>query len=188
MNYKQLLSDIGNNKSLSRTLVARSINQTLVLRNWLVGAYIIEFEQKDLNRAAYGNQLLKRLASDLNARGIKGCSLSNLKNYCLFALEYAAIVETSLTQILLAFQGNACLPPISQTASGQFEFSDQDLLEILSETQDKEKLIQLTCTQGRYSSAILQTLPAEFVRRLRNAVWHLVPIARVAPLSLRRSL
>jgi predicted nuclease of restriction endonuclease-like (RecB) superfamily len=125
MHYDQLLSDIGKATESTQTLAARSINQILTLRNWLIGAYIVEFEQNGLDRAAYGDQLLKRLASDLNAREVKGFSLSNLKNYRLFALEYAAIVETSLPRIFLSFQGNISFPPISQTVSGQFGFSEQ---------------------------------------------------------------
>lgn len=82
-------------------------------------------------------------------------------------LKYLAIAETSLTQILLSFQGNISLSQISQTVSGLFEFSDKDLLEILSKTQDKEKLIQPNCSQGRNGSAIRQAVPAKSSQRLQ---------------------
>jgi len=51
---------------------AGAVNKHLVLRNWLMGAYLIEFEQRGTDRAAYGAGLLKRLASDLKARGVPG--------------------------------------------------------------------------------------------------------------------
>lgn len=41
--------------------VAHAINRGLTVRNWLIGCYIVEFEQHGEDRAAYGEQLLKRL-------------------------------------------------------------------------------------------------------------------------------
>jgi predicted nuclease of restriction endonuclease-like (RecB) superfamily len=52
--------------------VATVANQALVLRNWMVGAYIVEFEQQGADRAKYGARLLENLAEDLAAKEIKG--------------------------------------------------------------------------------------------------------------------
>jgi hypothetical protein len=45
--------------------VATVANQALVVRNWMVGAYIVEFEQDSADRAKYGTRLLETLAEDL---------------------------------------------------------------------------------------------------------------------------
>lgn len=37
----------------------RAVNQMATLRNWLIGCYIVEYEQKGSDRAKYGDRLLK---------------------------------------------------------------------------------------------------------------------------------
>lgn len=48
----------------------RAVNQCATLRNWLIGCYIVEYEQKGKDRAQYGERLLKRLEERLNCRGL----------------------------------------------------------------------------------------------------------------------
>ena len=49
---------------------AHAINLAVTARNWLVGFYIVEFEQHGEDRAKYGENLLKNLAQRLNRRGL----------------------------------------------------------------------------------------------------------------------
>jgi predicted nuclease of restriction endonuclease-like (RecB) superfamily len=49
---------------------AHAINLAVTARNWLVGFYIVEFEQHGEDRAKYGENLLKNLAKRLNRRGL----------------------------------------------------------------------------------------------------------------------
>jgi predicted nuclease of restriction endonuclease-like (RecB) superfamily len=79
MRYLQLVKAID---SASQHLLGRAatvVNQALVIRNWLIGAYIVEFEQCGEDRAKYGAQLLQKLANDLKARGQKGLGVSMLE-------------------------------------------------------------------------------------------------------------
>jgi len=72
MKYAQLLKAID---SATQHLVghaALAINQALVVRNWLIGGYIVEFEQHGRDRARYGSRLLERLAEDLGKRQLPG--------------------------------------------------------------------------------------------------------------------
>lgn len=48
----------------------RAINQMATLRNWLIGCYIVEYEQKGSDRAKYGERLLKRLEERVNTKGL----------------------------------------------------------------------------------------------------------------------
>ena len=48
----------------------KAINRNLTLRNWLIGFYIIEFEQRGEDRAQYGTKLLKTLEKQVNTRGL----------------------------------------------------------------------------------------------------------------------
>lgn len=48
----------------------RAINQLATMRNWLIGFYIVEYEQKGQDRARYGERLLKRLEERISCRGL----------------------------------------------------------------------------------------------------------------------
>jgi hypothetical protein len=39
-----------------------AVNVYLTIRNWLIGYYIVEYEQNGSDRAKYGTNLLKQLA------------------------------------------------------------------------------------------------------------------------------
>ncbi|MBD1909842.1 MULTISPECIES: PDDEXK nuclease domain-containing protein [unclassified Leptolyngbya] len=119
MEYDRLLAGISDVNRVSQVAVARAVNQTLTLRNWLVGAYIIEYEQNGVDRAAYGTQLIETLAKDLKKQGIKGFAVSNLRNFRQFALTYPHLAQDTLLPQLLA---SARLLPaeIHQTASGEW--------------------------------------------------------------------
>ena len=67
---------------------ADAVNQTLVLRNWIIGAYLVEYEQQGEDRAAYGVHLLARLSEDLRQQDIKGTSTDMLERMRLFYLQY----------------------------------------------------------------------------------------------------
>jgi len=58
---------------------AHSVDTALVIRNWLFGCYIVEFENGAATRAElYGKKLIRQLSSELRSRGIKGTSTTNL--------------------------------------------------------------------------------------------------------------
>ncbi len=51
---------------LSRQAKA-AVNMSLTLRNWLIGAWLVEYEQGGADRATYGAQLVDRVAERLGA-------------------------------------------------------------------------------------------------------------------------
>lgn len=72
MRYDQLLASIVSFHAGARVRAAAAVHQALVLRNWLVGAYLVEFEQCGEDRASYGEELVDRVAMDLDRRGVRG--------------------------------------------------------------------------------------------------------------------
>lgn len=46
----------------------KQVNQSLILRNWLIANFIVEFEQDGNNRAAYGQQTLAMLADRMTKK------------------------------------------------------------------------------------------------------------------------
>jgi predicted nuclease of restriction endonuclease-like (RecB) superfamily len=89
--YPQLVTAISAINTQMVTRVASVANQALVLRNWMVGAYIVEFEQNGADRAKYGERLLERLAEDLKGKGIKGLGLRTLRDCRSFVAVYPQI-------------------------------------------------------------------------------------------------
>ena len=82
--------------------VATSINISLVVRNWLFGWYIVEFEQSGASRKElYGTRLIQRLAEKLKVTGLKGVSVTNLKKFRNFYSEYKEIRQALPDQSLV---------------------------------------------------------------------------------------
>lgn len=79
-----------------RESAAKAINKCVTARNWLIGYYIVHYEQNGEDRAEYGERILQSLAERL---GDEGLSYRNLKLYRQFYLafpELGAVVGQSL--------------------------------------------------------------------------------------------
>lgn len=77
----------------------RAVDSSLVVRNWLFGWYLVEFENADAGRAElYGKKLIETLANQLKQRGLKGCSAPNLNRFRRFYLEHQEIRSTLLIE------------------------------------------------------------------------------------------
>ena len=103
-----------------RSRAAQSVNREHVMRNWMLGRYIVEYEQGGQSRAAYGTTLLRGLSERLKKRGFRGGSLSSLKQIRAF---YLAKREISQTVSGLIRDGQK-----GQTPSGLLEATDADIV------------------------------------------------------------
>jgi predicted nuclease of restriction endonuclease-like (RecB) superfamily len=93
MSYKLLISSIAEVHARTQADAAGAVNRHLTLRNWFIGAYIVEFEQNGEDRASYGQELLPRLARDLRRRGVPGCSPEMLGRMRVFYRIYPRLSE-----------------------------------------------------------------------------------------------
>ena len=88
--YNQLVTSIENLVSNAKQQISKTVNQTMIITNWKLGQYIVEFEQNGKHRAEYGAQLVKRLSIDLTKSFGGGFSYRNLqlfkKFYSLFPI------------------------------------------------------------------------------------------------------
>jgi len=74
-NIKQLVTLFQRTQDDLRTHAARAIDSSLVVRNWLFGWYLVEFENADSARSeSYGKKLLPQLSTLLKKQGLKGSS------------------------------------------------------------------------------------------------------------------
>ena len=93
MDFPQLANNIQLTHNLLQNNAMRAINQNITARNWLVGYWIVEFEQNGEDRAKYGDKLLVSLAMTIQIKGM-GKSMLNLcrlfyKTYPGIGLEVA---------------------------------------------------------------------------------------------------
>jgi predicted nuclease of restriction endonuclease-like (RecB) superfamily len=92
----------------SRKQVIRSVNTVQVQTYWQMGRHIVEFEQGGESRAAYGTELLPRLAEALSCEFGHGFDERNLRNmrsfYVLFPNWNALRSELSWTHYRLLFR------------------------------------------------------------------------------------
>ncbi len=75
---------------LSRQAKA-AVNMSLTLRNWLIGAWLVEYEQGGADRATYGAQLVDRVAERLGA--LTRTSARELRRFRSLYLTYPQIGE-----------------------------------------------------------------------------------------------
>ena len=68
----------------------KAVNQMATLRNWLIGCYIVEYEQQGSDRAKYGDRLLKCLEESVNTKGLNETLFKISRN---FYLQYPQIGE-----------------------------------------------------------------------------------------------
>lgn len=92
-NYTTLLECISHAHYQAISMTATAVNRHLVLRNWLIGAYLVEFQQNGFDRAQYGDGLLKQISGDLQKRGVAGCSRQTLERMRTFYLLYPQVRE-----------------------------------------------------------------------------------------------
>ena len=76
----------------ARTGIARTVNTTQVMANWLIGREIVEDEQRGRRRAGYGTALLGELAERLRAEFGRGYGVDNLELFRRFYLDYPELL------------------------------------------------------------------------------------------------
>src|ERR1700722_13756955 len=86
--YGKLLSGVVRLIEQARLAAVRSVNVVLTSTYWMVGQRIVEHEQSGLERATYGQELIKRLAEDLTPQLGRGFSERNLEQMRLFYLSW----------------------------------------------------------------------------------------------------
>lgn len=68
--FDELVKAVRVTSEASRASALKAINRMLTMRNWLIGYYIVEFEQKGKERAQYGDKLLKQLEVKVDIPGM----------------------------------------------------------------------------------------------------------------------
>ena len=142
--FEELSSSILQTHQSAQASAIKAVNQMATLRNWLIGCYIVEYEQKGSDRAKYGDRLLKRLEEKINTKGLNLTLFKNSRRFYLLYPQIGDLFEKSPTpsdflESEEERQGKSPTPSdfsggntISATLSHKFKTSPKHLLEKLS--------------------------------------------------------
>ncbi len=101
MNFKELELSVNNLNTVFEENTAKAINRNITARNWLIGYYIVNYEQNGEDRAKYGEKTLLKLAENLNKKSL---SYRNLKLYRQFYIEFKVLGKPIFDYVLNEFR------------------------------------------------------------------------------------
>ena len=88
LNFDSLVGRINLIQDALQAQAAHAVNLSLTVRNWLVGYYIVEYEQHGEDRAKYGEKLINRLSKSINSKGFEP---RRLREYRQLYLVYTSL-------------------------------------------------------------------------------------------------
>ena len=151
-NFEQLINNIYQTHCALQENAAKAINYNLTIRNWLIGCYIVEYEQNGEDRAKYGTRLLEEIAKKLKTKGLKGLHRRALNTCRIFYQTY---------------------PQIWLTLSAELENSQYS--DVLPVATERLNMIWTTMSAKSENSS---TLPAELLLS-RLSYSHFIELIRV---------
>ena len=99
MNFESLVGRINLIHDALQAQAAHAVNLSLTARNWLVGYYIVEFEQHGEDRAKYGEKLINRLSERINRKGFEPRRLREYRQlyiiYPIIGIEVAKYIKNN---------------------------------------------------------------------------------------------
>ena len=122
MNFESLVGHINQVQDVLQAQAAHAVNLSLTARNWLVGYYIVEFEQHGEDRAKYGDKLINRLAKEIGRRGFEPRSLHVYRRIYLTYPQLATAILPYLQENSQNLIGSDAFP-ILQTLSAKLQKS-----------------------------------------------------------------
>jgi len=101
MTLSSLILNIETAHNTFQEKALQSVSVNLTLRNFVIGYYIVEYEQNGSDRATYGQKVIENLAQKL--AHIKGISPTNLRLFRSFYITYPQIGQTLTDQLRLPY-------------------------------------------------------------------------------------
>lgn len=103
----------------ARTSLARTVNTTQVVANWLIGREIVEEQQQGRERAEYGARLVEGLAARLSKEFGRGFSRNNLEHFRDFYLTYPQLCALAIPHAVRGELRAESAHEISHTGRGK---------------------------------------------------------------------
>lgn len=104
MKFPQLTNNIKITHEILQNNTVRAINQNITARNWLIGLWIVEFEQNGEDRAKYGDKLLYNISKAISINGLGTTNLSQCRKFYLTYPNIGFEIKNYLSSNLKIFQ------------------------------------------------------------------------------------
>ncbi len=171
LDFSALVEAIRQVHDHSAEIAKRAVNTSLTLRNWIIGAYIAEYELSGADRANYGERLLRDLAARLADLRISNCNHRQLYRYLRFFRLYPGIVRTvSPLFPFLAGEGHftalakpheivgTVSPLLGASADKLIQSLSYSHLELIVDLDDplKRAFYEIECIRGNWSVRALK--------------------------------
>lgn len=115
LSFDELSDSVKNLHSIAYSSTVKAINRFATIRKFLIGFYIVEYEQNGKDRATYGEKLLKKLEEKVKTKGLNETLFKNCRK---FYLNYPQVKDFLLQK--------------SPTASDEFTTTAEKLVSNLS--------------------------------------------------------
>lgn len=126
-NLDKLVAEIQGLNSYLNKHAIQQVNISLTIRNWMVGMYIVEYEQNGSDRAIYGAGVLKSLEEKFRQSAIKGLDERTLRTCRSFYQVYPQIRGT-VSAKFQALEND--IVPIRGTLSPELQVFDNEVVTI----------------------------------------------------------
>lgn len=133
ISFGDLVSAVESVHRYSHQSAVKAINRYATMRNWLIGFFIVEYQQKGKDRAVYGEKLLKRLEESLGTRGLNVTLFQNCRLFYALYPQVAGLFQIEIQPTALAESGK--IEPrraIQPTLSAEFATDGNTLVGNLS--------------------------------------------------------
>ena len=100
MDFKKLVADIQYTSQHLHQNTIKAVNINLTLRNWIVGFFIIEFEQNGKDKSVYGSNLLNNLAEKINIKGLSSPELSRCRQFYKTYPQFLGVLTQEFKNLL----------------------------------------------------------------------------------------
>ncbi len=174
-----------------RDQAARTVDGYLVVRNWLFGWYMVEYEQSGADRAQYGTATLKQLSEALKSSIGRGFSVDSLERMRRFYMTYKYFLPQSTmsetASRILGWEISETASRISKRlAEGSLPFSEVVCAELLQQIKlswshyvvlltidnpDERRFYEIEATENRWSVR-------EFERQLSSSLYERLALSR----------
>jgi len=139
MDFNQLSEIIGKTHKYLQSSSIKAINQNLTVRNWLIGYYIVEFEQNGEDRAVYGARLLKTLEKRIDDKGLNETLFYWSRKFYISYPFVGKMISATVSQKLVVRTKDSALQ--SSQSPFAFEFLGLKSFEIIEEKDLEQALI-----------------------------------------------
>ena len=185
-NFEELVQLCHQAHENAQNRAVRATDVTIVVRNWLFGRYIVEFEQNGSDRAGYGKRLLVALSESLKILGLKGVGATNLKLARQFYTVFGQIGQKASDQLQperyigqtlsdqFTLANPAQRPPLDtlQTLSRYFPLGWSHYVELLTISDpDERSFYEIEAAANQWGVRELQ-------RQIASSLYHRLALSR----------